>query len=749
MSVLILQRIDEGLQAVDLDFQGELHEFTEFTGRESPVDEPKQILFWQVDQWCVPEPAEWHGPVGDPDEIFLFETLILTFIRHRVECTCKACFNPEIPPDFTVGLLAGNSLNFPRIFYVFVVALAIQMLLLVPPPAVAQTVSQGLADLRTWDFRKPVRLSGEYEFYWEQLLLPRELLLNPNLQPDYMGVPDTWGGKTISVGELPETGFATYRVNVLLPSIEAYALKIPDIGTTYELFVDGKSLAKVGVPGSSMESTTPRYYPTTVSFVPETRRVEIVVHVANFHYRMGGIWLPIVLGTPQQIEDITENQRALDLLLFGAIVIIGLYNLALFGLRREDPSSLYLGLLCLLLSTRLLAVGDRYLTRISDLPFEWFVRIEYLSWLLAISAFAGFMRAVIPNEFNRFVAYAMHGIVGVGSLIILLTGLEFFTYLVPVFQVFTVACLIAGSISFGLAIARRREGALLLTLAYAVLFYSVINDILLNAGIIDTFLMLDIGLLVFIFFQSMLISYRFTNSFKLVENQRASLEAINLRLRTQEKLRQQLEDESEQMQRRMSASEKMETIETLIGGIKERITEFLAAAGNQPPARVIRDFLIIAVGDSDEKSKVDLNRVIEAGAGDAKTNLQKDLPPVSCNPEHAARLVSALVEFFQIHNVVDLAIETHLEPASDTSMFFDELDSGDYVVLSIGGTGQALVELDVEHLFDPAQSLMLHEAHDTGFGLPVVRSITRSMGGGIDLAFLDKGGFRIELYLPC
>jgi len=83
------------------------------------------------------------------------------------------------------------------------------MLLLLPLPASAQTVSQGLADLRTFDFRKPVRLSGEYEFYWEQLLLPRELLLNPNLQPDYMTVPDTWGGKTISAGELPETGFAT------------------------------------------------------------------------------------------------------------------------------------------------------------------------------------------------------------------------------------------------------------------------------------------------------------------------------------------------------------------------------------------------------------------------------------------------------------------------------------------------------------------------------------------------------------
>ncbi len=639
-------------------------------------------------------------------------------------------------------------MNLPRHFFYLLAGLIIQTVALFPCPAFADVVSQGLVDLRSWDYKKPVQLSGDYEFYWQQLLSPRELLLNPELEPDYMTVPDTWGGKVISTGELPETGYATYRINVLLPSRDELSLKIPDIGTTYELFVDGQSLAKIGKPGSTREATTPRYYPTTVTFLPESRRIEIVVHVSNFHYRMGGIWLPITLGTPQQIEDITENQRALDLLLFGAIVIIGLYNLALYGLRREDPSSLYLGLLCLLLSTRLLAVGDRYLTRITDLPFELYVRIEYLSWLLAISAFAAFMRAVIPSEFKRVVAYVMHAVVGVGSLIIVLTGLEFFTYLVPIFQLFTVACLIAGSVSFGLAIARRREGALLLTLAYAVLFYSVVNDILVNAGVIDTFLMLDVGLLVFIFFQSMLISYRFTNSFKLVENQRASLEAINLRLRTQEKLRQQLEDESEQLQRRMLASDKMDTIETLISGIRKRIDEFLDVAGNQPPARVIRDFLIIAVGSAEQKTRVDVNAVIGACAGDVAVNLQSDMPMVIANREHVERMVTALLEFFRVHEAEDLAVETHLEHASESSLFFDELEAGDYVVLSIGGTGQALVELDVESLFDPATSLALHEHHDLWFGLPAVRAITREMGAGIDLAFLDKGGFRIELYLP-
>lgn len=638
-------------------------------------------------------------------------------------------------------------MNLPKHLLFILTGLCLQLVLLWPTQVFAQTVSEGLADLRTWDFQKPIRLSGDYEFYWQQLLLPRELLLNPELEPAFMQVPGTWGGNVIDGTELPAMGFATYRVNVLLPSIEEYALKLPDIGTSYELFVDGVSLVRIGEPGDSRESTTPRYYPTTVSFVPDSRRAEIVLHVANFDYWLSGIWLPVIIGTPQQIEDISENQRALDLLLFGAIVIIGFYNLALFGLRREDPSSLFLGFLCLLLSVRLLTVGDRYLTRITDLPFEFFVRLEFLSWILAISAFAGFLRAVLPSEFNRYLAWVMHLGVALGTGAIVLTPIDVFTFLVPTLQIFTVLCLIAGSISFGLAIFRRREGALILTLAYTVLFYAVVNDILVNAGIISTFLMLDIGLLVFIFFQSMLISYRFTNSFKMIEQQRASLEAINLRLLTQEKLRRQLEDESEQLQRRMSASEKMETIEILIAGIRNRINEFIQVAGDQPPARVLRDFLIIADGEAAEKIRVDLNVIADKFDDSVNLNLQQ-VPSIKCNPEQAERLVSALIDYFKVNGAANLTLETHLEHSTERSIFFDELEGGDYVVLSVGGTSAKLVDQDVERLFDPSVSLQLHTAHDIGFGLSVVRAVVRELGGGIDLVFLDKGGFRIEVYLP-
>jgi len=78
-------------------------------------------------------------------------------------------------------------------------------------------------------------------------------------------------------------------------------------------------------------------------------------------------------------------------------------------------------------------------------------------------------------------------------------------------------------------VGHRREGAIILTVAYGVLFYAVVNDIMVNQGFIDTVLLQDIGLLVFIFFQSILLSYRFTRPFNTIETQSALLAADSVR----------------------------------------------------------------------------------------------------------------------------------------------------------------------------------------------------------------------------
>ncbi|HKI74483.1 MAG TPA: 7TM-DISM domain-containing protein, partial [Pseudomonadales bacterium] len=377
----------------------------------------------------------------------------------------------------------------------------------------APHVVNGIIDLNDWDFLEggPVSLSGDYEFYWNRQLSSNDFLQMDTSHAATIPVPGAWNGAEIDGEEIGGLGYATYRLNLLTSRRKPLALEIPDIGTAYRLIVNGRILFQAGQPGTTRATTIPRYDPTVVEFTPAGNRTEIIFQVSNFQHRLGGIWLPVLLGTPKQIHALHENQLARDLILFGAIFIIGLYNLVLYFLRRENRSSLFLGLFCLLLALRILMVGDRFMSQLMPgIPFAWYLRIEYLSWYLAVPAFAAFIRSLFPLEMHRFGAMAIHAAFGIGALTVLVTPPWIFSWTVPGYQTITVAGLLYGTWVLILAALRKREGAYILLFAYCFLFYTSFSDILVSAGIINNVLLLDIGLFVFILCQSVLISYRFT-----------------------------------------------------------------------------------------------------------------------------------------------------------------------------------------------------------------------------------------------
>ena len=47
-------------------------------------------------------------------------------------------------------------------------------------------------------------------------------------------------------------------------------------------------LMSAGVPGKTLESTTPQFYPQVVEFYPGSEQLEVVLLVSNFHHRKGG-----------------------------------------------------------------------------------------------------------------------------------------------------------------------------------------------------------------------------------------------------------------------------------------------------------------------------------------------------------------------------------------------------------------------------------------------------------------------------
>ncbi|NJO89460.1 MAG: hypothetical protein HC831_11270 [Chloroflexia bacterium] len=108
----------------------------------------------------------------------------------------------------------------------------------------------GVIDLRNWNFEhnKNIELNGEWEFYWNQLLNPKDFNSGSTIsqETDYVIIPDIW--TTREANAKPSKGYATYRLNVLLKNDELlYGIKLIDCGTAFELFVNDSLVAQNGM----------------------------------------------------------------------------------------------------------------------------------------------------------------------------------------------------------------------------------------------------------------------------------------------------------------------------------------------------------------------------------------------------------------------------------------------------------------------------------------------------------------------
>ena len=100
---------------------------------------------------------------------------------------------------------------------------------------------KGILDLRNWDFEKngPVKLDGEWEFYWEKLYSLEEItgiFLNKN----YFTIPHTWNDTIVDGNRLDAEGYASFRLRILLPeNSPALAIRSQQQATAFQIFVNG------------------------------------------------------------------------------------------------------------------------------------------------------------------------------------------------------------------------------------------------------------------------------------------------------------------------------------------------------------------------------------------------------------------------------------------------------------------------------------------------------------------------------
>jgi len=413
-----------------------------------------------------------------------------------------------------------------------------------PPKA-----TNGLLNLQDWDFEHQgmTGLSGEWEYYWQELLSPSQIKSASN--PLFVPVPDSWTSYEVNGQTFPAEGYATYHLSVKLPKTsKVYGLHIDGEGTAYTLWVDGKLIAQNGRVATDKKDMIPQSRPLVVFFETSEDVTDFVVQVSNFHHRKAGFRNDFLLGLPSQIHEYQSKQMARDTFIMGIYLVIILYHFAIYWFRPVNLSALYFSLWGMLYFIRTGLLNQKPLVLL--LPaMSWSIalRIEYLTFYLVAPIYALFIQALYPKDVSR---WAMRVIISFGlgfSVYMLFVDTLSASYTVTPYQIILLIEMAYFVFFIGRILARKREGAFYIASASAIGFAGVLLEILSLQKIIPIKMEGTGTFLAFVFIQAILLSDRLSKSFQRVEVLSNKLEETNLNLTESEKKYRSIFEESKEM----------------------------------------------------------------------------------------------------------------------------------------------------------------------------------------------------------
>lgn len=400
--------------------------------------------------------------------------------------------------------------------------------------AEAKGAALGVLDLTQHDFNAgQVRLDGEWEFYWKEFRGPAVRDFEGELSSRaYLRQPGNWlafhppGGQPAS-GE----SFATYRLKLLLPpnlAGQSVTFFLPIIGTSYAMFVDGKEIARVGRVGKDKDTSAPAYRELLRTLEVKGPQMDVVFHVSNFSHRSAGLWYPIEFGLPDQVGGSRQNRLFLDFFLFGGVLITGLYHIGLFLNRRDDKASLLFGLFCIVFAVRIVFTGSTPIVEFwPEVPWNLILRVSYATHLVAPPLLGAFLALLFGGRWTRHAVWTMNLVVVPFLLHVLFFPPLSFTRWSSLHQLLIVGIVFYATVTLAIGLWKKTEGAAAAFFGAFVFAATVINDMFLYRTLGTSEFTSPVGLFVFIFSQSYLLSRLFASAFKSVRRLTETLRLTN------------------------------------------------------------------------------------------------------------------------------------------------------------------------------------------------------------------------------
>lgn len=425
--------------------------------------------------------------------------------------------------------------------------------------ATYEDTKKGVLTLQSFP-EKIFALGGEWEFYWDKLYVPENFRKGTlEKEVEYVNLPHKSNGYDINGDLLSNTGHATYRIRIGFPEEEVgktKALYIPSISTAYTLWINGSIKAKNGVVGTSRDSMKPESVPKMVEFTVQSGFTELVIQTSNYYQRKAGIHDLILMGEPDDIYEYQNKKLVFRTIIVTSLVIMGLYHLSLFAFRRNEYSLIFFGLLCLFIAIRSILLEEDLASRIFAF-FNWEIdrKLEYLgaslgSLFLTLFTYTQFSKDM-SKRIRNYTIFATTLI----SVCFLVTPAIVFTKFMIHLQGLILIIFVYLLFVYILAFLRKREGSMLNMISMFFLLVAAVNDVSYFNDIVSTMELTSVGMLFFLFTQSMILSKKSAHAFARSERLSGDLMLLNASL--EQKVQERTEELDSSNQKLRSVNEKL------------------------------------------------------------------------------------------------------------------------------------------------------------------------------------------------